>query len=100
MPGSDTNEKNEYDTGFYSTSYYTDNLIRYFEERTEEDREKPFFAMLPFSAPHWPLQCSKADREKYKVSRCPQSSGPFLWSSGQWAPHNSGRVDETPGQVR
>ena len=22
--------------------------------------------MLPFSAPHWPLQCSKEDRDKYK----------------------------------
>ena len=24
--------------------------------------------MLPFAAPHWPIQCSKEDREKYKVS--------------------------------
>jgi len=28
--------------------------------------DEPFFAFLPFSAPHWPLQCDKADREKYK----------------------------------
>lgn len=28
--------------------------------------DKPFFAYLPFTAPHYPLQCSKADRDAYK----------------------------------
>ncbi|RDL36188.1 Uncharacterized protein BP5553_06800 [Venustampulla echinocandica] len=52
--------------GFYSSNYYTDNLVDWLEERTPADREKPFFAYLPFSAPHWPLQCSKADRDRYE----------------------------------
>lgn len=52
--------------GFYSSNYYTDNLVNWLEERTPEDREKPFFAYLPFSAPHWPLQCSQADRDRYE----------------------------------
>ena len=33
------------------------------DEDLSED--KPFFAYLPFSAPHYPLQCSKADRQAY-----------------------------------
>ncbi|OQE20325.1 hypothetical protein PENSTE_c013G07107 [Penicillium steckii] len=52
--------------GFYSTDYYTDRLIQYFENRSEEEEKKPFFAFLPYTAPHWPLQCSKEKRDKYK----------------------------------
>ncbi|KAM0348586.1 hypothetical protein ACHAP4_010841 [Fusarium culmorum] len=58
--------KTEDPNGFYSTDAYTDNLIQYFEERADKDKEKPFFAYLPYTAPHWPLQCSKAQRDKYK----------------------------------
>lgn len=52
--------------GFFTSDFYTDNLIRYLRERSGENKEKPFFAYLPFSAPHWPLQCAKEDRERYK----------------------------------
>jgi arylsulfatase len=43
---------------FYSSDYYTDTLLRYFRERSEdpENQDRPFFAYLPFQAPHWPLQ--------------------------------------------
>ena len=50
--------------GFYSTDYYTDRLIQYFQDRSEAEKEKPFFAFLPYTAPHWPLQCPKALRDK------------------------------------
>ena len=77
------NKSNDYNEGFYSTEYYADNLIRYLRERPSqvqvntseskakaddkgEDDDEPFFAFLPFSAPHWPLQCDKADRGSYK----------------------------------
>ncbi|OQV05801.1 hypothetical protein CLAIMM_10471 [Cladophialophora immunda] len=60
------NKGNEYDTGFFSSEYYASNLINYFKERTPEQKTQPFFAFLPFSAPHWPLQCSKSDRERYR----------------------------------
>lgn len=40
---------------FYSSDYYTDTLLRYLGERSPDD-ERPFFAYLPFQAPHWPLQ--------------------------------------------
>ncbi|KAJ4153165.1 hypothetical protein LMH87_009666 [Akanthomyces muscarius] len=52
--------------GFYSTDYYTDKLVNYFEDRSEAEKAKPFFAFLPYTAPHWPLQCPKALRDKYK----------------------------------
>ena len=64
---SPTNTANEYKKGFYSSTTYTDTLIDYLEDRPTEDKDKPFFAFLPFAVPHWPLQCSKEDREKYKV---------------------------------
>jgi len=38
---------------FYSSDYFTDKLIGYLEDAAED---KPVFAYLPFSAPHWPLQ--------------------------------------------
>jgi arylsulfatase A-like enzyme len=43
---------------FYSSDSYTDTLLRYFRERDDdpEGRDRPFFAYLPFTAPHWPLQ--------------------------------------------
>lgn len=52
--------------GFFTSDFYTDNLVNYLKERDSEAKDKPFFAYLPFSAPHWPLQCSKEDRDKYQ----------------------------------
>jgi arylsulfatase A-like enzyme len=43
------------DDDFYSSDFYADTLLRYFRERAEGD-DRPFFAYLPFQAPHWPLQ--------------------------------------------
>ncbi|ESK89863.1 arylsulfatase [Moniliophthora roreri MCA 2997] len=59
LPSNTTNDPN----GFYSSDFYTDNLIKYLSERP---KNKPFFAFLPFSAPHWPLQVHKKYRDKYK----------------------------------
>jgi len=44
--------------GFYSSDFYTDTLLRYFRERSGDAKnpDRPFFAYLPFQAPHWPLQ--------------------------------------------
>ncbi|QGA18553.1 hypothetical protein EYB26_006238 [Talaromyces marneffei] len=62
-----TPNKSEDPNGFYSTTdYYTNRLIQYFAGRSEDEQSKPFFAFLPYTAPHWPLQCSKAQRDKYK----------------------------------
>lgn len=67
-----TPNKTEDPNGFYSTDCYTDRLIQFFEERSNDEKEKAFFAFLPYTAPHWPLQCSKAQRDKWALpSRCP-----------------------------
>lgn len=51
--------------GFFSSDYFTENLVEWLKERSEDNRNKPFFAYLPFSAPHWPLQCADMDRDRY-----------------------------------
>jgi len=53
------------DDDFYSSDFYADTLLRYFQERSEED-DRPFFAYLPFQAPHWPLQAPQEIIAKYR----------------------------------
>lgn len=55
----------ELPAGFYSTDYFTDRLIEFFEERAPDD-PRPFFAYLPYSAPHYPLQAPDAEIAKYR----------------------------------
>lgn len=38
---------------FFSTASYTDTLIEYLE--ADRDSDRPFFAYLGYTAPHWPL---------------------------------------------
>lgn len=52
--------------GFYSSDSYTDNMLDYLHDWEAGGKTQPFFAYLPYSAPHWPLQCSKEDRDAYK----------------------------------
>jgi arylsulfatase len=49
---------------FYSSDYFTTRLLDFLEEG--RDDERPFFAYLPFSAPHWPLQAPDREIAKYK----------------------------------
>lgn len=53
---------------FYSTTTFTDKLVEYMKERDEDPTlgKKPFFAYLPFTAPHWPLQAPQDVRLHYK----------------------------------
>ena len=62
---SDANVANSKD-GFYSTTYFTDRMIQYLDERTPDESTKPFFGFLPFTAPHFPLQAFPEDKAKYK----------------------------------
>ncbi len=48
---------------FYSSDYYADQLINFLSTRP---KHKPFFAYLPFTAPHWPLQTPPEIIAKYK----------------------------------
>jgi arylsulfatase len=38
---------------FYATGYYTDRMLEYL---SEHDGDEPWFAFVPYTAPHWPLQ--------------------------------------------
>ena len=49
---------------FYSSNAYTDYIIKYIDADTGDD--KPFFAFLSFTAPHWPLQAPDEYVSKYK----------------------------------
>lgn len=49
---------------FYSSDTFTDKLLQYLDERPDDGR--PFFAYLPFSAPHWPLQAPAEIVERYR----------------------------------
>ncbi|WP_130803748.1 arylsulfatase [Acinetobacter ihumii] len=51
--------------GFYSSDYFTTRLLDFLQDDEQRDG-RPFFAYLPFSAPHWPLQAPQEDIAKYK----------------------------------
>lgn len=50
---------------FYSSDYFATELIDSLKRNAEKDR-KPFFAYLPFTAPHWPLQAPSDLIAQYK----------------------------------
>ncbi|MEM7690901.1 MAG: sulfatase-like hydrolase/transferase [Pseudomonadota bacterium] len=47
---------------FYSSEFLVDQMVRYLESR---DRNRPFFAYLPFQAIHIPVQAPRAFTERY-----------------------------------
>ena len=49
---------------FFSSRFYTDKILEYI--RSGEGDEKPFFAYLSYTAPHWPLQAPAETIDKYK----------------------------------
>ncbi|AOA57036.1 arylsulfatase [Acinetobacter larvae] len=55
----------ELPAGFYSSDYFTDRLLEFLADNQARG-DRPFFAYLPFSAPHWPLQAPKEDVDKYR----------------------------------
>lgn len=51
---------------FYSSEAFATKMIQYLSERDANDKDKPFFAYLAFSAPHWPLQAPDSDIQDYR----------------------------------
>jgi arylsulfatase A-like enzyme len=51
---------------FYSSDYFVTKLIEQLSTSDVTEREKPFFAWLAFSAPHFPLQAPDEDIARYK----------------------------------
>jgi arylsulfatase A-like enzyme len=52
---------------YYSSDYYATRLIEFLKEQKTDDKraDAPFFAFLPFTAPHWPLQAPPEIVKKY-----------------------------------
>ena len=50
--------------GFFSTEYYTNKTIDYIEQDKQDN--KPFFAVVAYTAPHWPLQAPAEYLDKYR----------------------------------
>lgn len=50
----DDREVSTLPSDFYSSDGFTNKLLEYLADRA--DTTQPFFAYLPFTAPHWPLQ--------------------------------------------
>lgn len=50
---------------FYSTRTFSDQMVSFLKERTDAEKEKPFFAYLAYTAPHWPLQAPQETIKKY-----------------------------------
>ncbi|KAK0644762.1 Arylsulfatase [Lasiodiplodia hormozganensis] len=50
---------------FYSTHTFSDQMVSFLQERTDAEKEKPFFAYLAYTAPHWPLQAPQETIKKY-----------------------------------
>jgi arylsulfatase len=49
---------------FYSTRFYTERMLEYLEQDRADD--KPFFAYLAYTAPHWPLQAPAESIARFK----------------------------------
>ena len=54
------------DESFYYTDAITDHTLKFIDEHCAEDKTKPFFHFVSFTAPHWPLHALREDRAKYK----------------------------------
>ena len=50
--------------GFFSTDFYTEKMISYIDQDFRD--EKPFFAVLSYTAPHWPLQAPESYLDRYR----------------------------------
>lgn len=54
----------QFPVGAYSSDFFAQRLVEYLSEEDEVDR--PFFAYLAFTAPHWPLQAPTSLIAKYQ----------------------------------
>ena len=64
--GSRLFEQEELPDDFYSSKTYTDKAIEWLKADHAQGEERPFFAMLTYTAPHWPLQAPQEYIQKYK----------------------------------
>lgn len=53
-------------SGYYTATAYADRLIAYLKEHAKAYSNKPFFAYLAFTIPHFPLQAPAEDIARYR----------------------------------
>ncbi|KAF4339012.1 arylsulfatase [Fusarium beomiforme] len=63
---SPVDRKKDLPQDFYSTNFFTDKLLDILSNRTEEEKEQPFFSYLAYTAPHWPMQAPQDVIDKYR----------------------------------
>jgi arylsulfatase A-like enzyme len=54
------------DSGYYATTAVADHAIKYLKEHAQQHAEKPFFAYIAFTSPHFPLHALPEDIAKYR----------------------------------
>src|SRR5690606_6166718 len=62
----DDREFTDIPADFYSSDYFATRLIEFLNEGEAAGDDRPFFAYLPFSAPHCPLQAPDEDIARYR----------------------------------
>lgn len=51
---------------FYATDAFSDYAVKFLEDHGREQKDKPFFLHLCYTAPHFPLHAKPADIAKYR----------------------------------
>ncbi|MBI5767018.1 MAG: arylsulfatase [Verrucomicrobia bacterium] len=51
---------------YYLTDAFTDHATRFIREHTRDQKEKPFFLYLAYTAAHWPMHARERDIAKYQ----------------------------------
>jgi arylsulfatase A-like enzyme len=64
--GNDNAEHEARAEGFFYTDAISDQAVAYIEQHRRESPERPFFAYVAYTAPHWPLHAHDTDIAKYK----------------------------------
>lgn len=54
------------DSGYYTSTYMADHMIRCLKEHAQHHADKPFFGYLAFTVPHFPLHAFQDDIARYR----------------------------------
>lgn len=60
-----TDEEYQPENGFYYTDAISDHAVRYIQEHSDSDAQKPFFMYVSYTAAHWPMHAREQDIAKY-----------------------------------
>ena len=52
--------------GYYTSTFFTDQMIGYLQDHAEKHSDTPFFAYVAYTAPHFPLHAPQEVIDKYR----------------------------------